>query len=112
MADTVADRVLLAQLTGVARHLVDKALDSDQWATAVENLRRLAGGRVDLLAELAGVSIGVSESHLDRDVCEQIAGLCIEAGADEKLIQHWTNVGRYWTELSKIPPSLGALRRP
>jgi hypothetical protein len=111
MARTEVDRVLLAKLTGVARHLVNEPPGGEQSAAAVEELRLLAGGRTDLLAELAGISLGVGESALDADRYRRTADLAIAAGADENLIEYWTGVGRYRAEMAKILPSAGVLRR-
>src|SRR5258707_7107444 len=52
-----ADRILVAQLTGEARHRARwRELSGDEAAAAVAGLRELAGGRADLLAEVAGGS--------------------------------------------------------
>src|SRR5258706_12604668 len=108
MADAEADRIHLAQLTGVARHLVCDGLDTpDQRAIAVEELRQLARGRADLLAELAGVSLGVGESQLDADRYRQTADLYIAAGADQTAIPAWVHVGRSLASQAKIRPSAG-----
>jgi hypothetical protein len=57
-----ADRILVAQLTGEARHRARwRDLTSSDEATAVAELRTLAGGRADLLAEVAGILEGASE---------------------------------------------------
>ena len=81
MAHSDPERVLSAQIAGVARHLVCDGLDTpEQWAAAVEELRLLARGRVDLLAELAGVSLGVGESQLDADRYRETADLCPRTG--------------------------------
>jgi hypothetical protein len=53
-----ADRILIAQLTREARHHVRwRELTAGQEDAAVAALRELAGGRVDLLAEVAGVGL-------------------------------------------------------
>ena len=39
---------------------------SDEEAAAVAELRELAGGRADLLAEVAGILEGASEGELDE----------------------------------------------
>src|SRR6516165_2295358 len=50
-----ADRLLVAQLTGTARHHARwRDLTEDEQAAAVTELRELAGGRADLLAEVCG----------------------------------------------------------
>jgi hypothetical protein len=112
MAQTEADRVLLAQISGAARHLAWSGLDTrEQWNAAVCELRQVANGRVDLLGELAGVSLGVGESQLDGDVYERIAELCLEAGADREKLDHWIEVGRSRAAHARIAPTPGALRR-
>jgi hypothetical protein len=64
-----ADRLLVAQLTGEARHRARwRALSSDEEAAAVAALRELAGGRADLLAEVAGILEGASATFR-RIVC-------------------------------------------
>ena len=45
-------------------------------------LHELAGGRADLLAEVAGILEGTSESELDEPIARQAAGLWRKAGAD------------------------------
>ena len=48
-----ADRILVAQLTGEARHRVRwRELSGDEEAAAVAGLRELADGRADLFAEV------------------------------------------------------------
>ena len=50
-----ADRILVAQLTGEARHHARwRDLTEVEHAAAVGELRELAAGRADLLAEVAG----------------------------------------------------------
>jgi hypothetical protein len=112
VAETEADRVLLAQISGVAKHLAwGRPGTPEEHAAAVEELRRIAKGRADLLAELAGVAMGVGESQLDKDVYERIADLCMDAGADENQIEYWVAVGRHRAAHARIAPAPGALRR-
>ena len=60
-----ADRILVAQLTGEARHHAKWCdLTGDEEAAAVAALRELADGRADLLAEVAGVLEGAREGEL------------------------------------------------
>jgi hypothetical protein len=62
-----ADRILVAQLTGEARHRARwRELSRDEEAAAVTELRELAGGRADLLAEVAGIFEGTSEGEPDE----------------------------------------------
>ena len=56
-----ADRILVAQLTGEARHRAKwRELTEAEEAAAVAELRKLAGGRADLLAQVAGIFEGAS----------------------------------------------------
>jgi hypothetical protein len=55
-----ADRILIARLTGIARrHARLGELDGE--AAAVAELRELAAGRADLLAEVVGIEAGATE---------------------------------------------------
>ena len=74
-----ADRLLVAELYGEARHHARwRELSSDEETAAVAELRTLAGGRADLLAEVAGIFEGTSEGELDEPLCRQAA--CCAAG--------------------------------
>jgi hypothetical protein len=69
------DRLLVAELFGEARHRARwRDLTADEEAAAVAALRELAGGRADLLAEVAGIFEGTSEGELDEPLCRQAAG--------------------------------------
>ena len=82
-----ADRLLVAEIYGEARHRARwRDLSSDEEAAAVAELRTLAGGRADLLAEVAGILEGTSEGELDEPLARQAAGLCRQAGADREAI--------------------------
>ena len=82
VANTAADRLLLAQLTGLAKNLAwRRPGTAEELADASAELRDLAGGRADLLAELAGSSIGFAEGSLDGHVDELMGALAIQAGA-------------------------------
>ena len=97
MADdrSQADRILIAQLTGEARFRSKwRDLTGDEEAAAVASLRELAGGRDDLLAEVAGIFEGASEGELDEPLARQAAGLCRKAGADPEAIPEWIEEGR------------------
>jgi hypothetical protein len=57
-----ADRLLVAELWGEARRRAQwRELNIDKKASAVAALRELAGGRPDLMAEVAGIFEGASE---------------------------------------------------
>jgi hypothetical protein len=57
-----ADRLLVARLSGIARRDARwGAMNKAQGAAGVEELREVAGGRRDLLAEVAGIMLGTAE---------------------------------------------------
>jgi hypothetical protein len=60
----------------------------------VAELRALAAGRTDLLAEQAGLLIGSSEGTINAPIKRCAAGLLIAAGADEDPIPRWVEEGR------------------
>ena len=61
-----ANRLLVAQLTGTARHHARwRDLTGDEQAAAVRELRELAGGRADLLAQVCGIFEGASAGRHD-----------------------------------------------
>jgi hypothetical protein len=79
------DRILVAQLTGTAGHHAKwRELTGDEEAAAVTELRELAGGRGDLLAEVAGILEGTSEGELSEPIARQCARLCRMAGATRR----------------------------
>ena len=81
-----ADRILVAQLTGEARHHARwRDLTATEHAAAMRELRKLASGRADLLAEVAGIFEGTSEGDLGEPLARQAAQLCRDAGADPTL---------------------------
>jgi hypothetical protein len=63
-------------------------------AEAIKELRERAGGRADLLAEVAGVELGSRSGEPDESVGQRIAELCILAGADEEAMERWVQVGQ------------------
>ena len=105
-----ADRVLVAQLTGEARHRAKwRELSSDEEAAAVAALRELAAGRADLLAEVAGILEGAAEGELDEPLACQAAGLCRQAGADPEAIPGWIAEGRRRRANANKPPFSGGV---
>ena len=100
-----ADRILVAQLTGEARHRARwRELTGDEEAAAVATLRELAAGRADLLAEVAGIFEGTSEGELDEPLARQAARLCRDAGADLEAIPAWIEEGRRRAMIARLPP--------
>jgi hypothetical protein len=89
------DRLCYAQIAGAAaRHAQGWRLTADEEARAIAELTEAAAGRADLLAERAGTALGFGEGRPDAARYQQIAELCIAAGADQALIERWINVGR------------------
>ncbi len=108
-----ADRILLAQLMGEAKHHAKwRELTGGEHAAAVDGLRELAAGRADLLAEVAGVLEGFHEGDLSEPLVRQAAQLCRDAGADPAQIPAWIDVGRQRAAQARQPPFSGGLRRP
>jgi hypothetical protein len=106
-----SDRILIAQITGAARHHARwRALTGDEEAAAEAELRELAAGRADLLAEVAGIFEGTSEGELDEPLARQAAGLCRLAGADQALIPEWVEEGRRRAESARKRPHSGPSR--
>jgi hypothetical protein len=105
-----ADRILVAQLTGEARHHARwRELSSEEEAAAVAELRELAGGRADLLAEVAGVLEGTSETDMDGSLARCAARLCRLAGADPEAIPAWVEEGRRRRAAVNQPPPSGGV---
>ena len=106
-----ADRLLVAEIYGEARRQARwRELSGDEEAAAVAELRKLAGGRADLLAEVAGLLEGTSEGELDEPIARQTAQLCRKAGADEFAISAWIEEGRRRASAARMPPFSGGLR--
>ena len=103
-----ADRILVAQLTGEARHRAKwRPLRSDEEDQAVAELATLAGGRADLLAQVAGIFEGASEGELDEPLARCAARLCRLAGADPEKIPAWIEEGRRRRAAARKAPRPG-----
>lgn len=95
----------MAQLTGEARHHAKwRQLTEKEEAAAVAELRALAAGRADLLAEVAGIFEGTSEGELDEPLTRSAAQLCRQAGADPQAIPAWIEEGRRRAANARRPP--------
>jgi hypothetical protein len=100
--------MIVPELTGEARHHARwRPLTQDEEAAAVAELRAIAGGRADLLAEAAGIFQGTSEGELDEPLARQAADLCREAGADPEAIPGWIEEGRRRAENARKRPHSG-----
>jgi hypothetical protein len=103
-----ADRILVAQLTGEARHRARwRPLTEDEEAAALAELRALADGRADLLAQVAGIFEGTSEGEPDEPLARSAARLCRLAGADTDAIPAWIEEGRRRSANARRPPFSG-----
>jgi hypothetical protein len=109
-----SDRLIAARLTGIAqRHARWGALDEDETAAAVAELRQVAADRPDLLAEVAGISLGAAERKGPEyeALGQAVADLCRAAGAYEDLIPQWIEEGRRRAEDAARPPFSQPARR-
>jgi hypothetical protein len=98
-------------MIGEARHHAKwRDLTKAQEAAAVAQLRELAAGRADLLAEVAGIEEGASEGELREPRGRKAARLCRLAGADPEAIPAWIEVGRERRANAGRPPFSGGLR--
>src|SRR6266480_3421753 len=105
-----ADRILVAQLTGEARHRARwRPLTEDEEAAALAEIRTLAKGRADLLAQVAGIFEGTSEGEPDEPLARSAARLCRLAGADTGAIPAWIEEGRRRSANARRPPFSGGL---
>jgi hypothetical protein len=92
------DGITRAGIAGTAsRHASRKPLDVD---AALAELREVANGRADLLAERAGVTLGfyARESRDEWQRKALAAALLIAAGADLTRLTEWITVGQERTE--------------
>jgi hypothetical protein len=89
------DRITVARITGTAlRHCLGRPMTGEQEAAALAALAEIADGRVDLLAQTAGLALGCHENDLEFPVHRQVAQLCVTAGADMSLVEMWIDIGR------------------
>ena len=110
---SAADRILIAQLHGEAKHHARwRQLTEAEHSAAVAALRELAGGRADLLAHVAGVLEGASEGQPDEPLARQAAALCRDAGADPEAIAGWVEIGRQRRADARRLPFSGGLHGP
>ena len=72
----------------------------------------LAGGRADLLAEVAGIFEGTSEGEPDETLARSAARLCRQAGVEAAAIPGWIEEGRRRRAAARRPPPSGRASRP
>ena len=105
-----ADKLLVAGIWGEVRRRAQwRELSADEESAAVAELRELADGRADLLAEVAGILEGAREGEPDEPLARQAAGLCRKAGADPEAIPGWIAEGRRRRAAARQPPFSGGL---
>jgi hypothetical protein len=107
----VSDRIRAARIQGTAkRHAQWRELNAAERGAAAGELREVAGGRTDLLAEVAGILEGAHEGEPDEPVARQAAQLLRDAGADPAAIPAWAAEGRRRRADSGRPPFSGGVR--
>jgi hypothetical protein len=102
---STADQILGARIAAVAgRHAGRGKIDDLEQAVA--ELREVAGDRPDLLAEFAGVSLGLAEGGIPSlaPKYRAEAELARAAGADEGQIGQWIGIGRNRTGQARLAP--------
>ena len=102
------DQLTVALLTGAAwRHASGREPTGAETAAAVRELREMAGGRGDLLAEVAGLLIGYYRRTTEELKARAAAYYCIAAGAGLDLIPRWIETGCSRAAAARlIPPAV------
>ena len=102
------DQLTVARLTGaVWRHASGREPTGAETAAAVRELREMAGGRGDLLAEVAGLLIGYYRRTAEELKARAAAYYCIAAGAGLDLIPRWIETGCSRAAAARlIPPAV------
>jgi hypothetical protein len=108
------DRQTVARLAGTAQlHAPRREPTKAEAAAAVEELREIAAGRGDLLAEAAGLLIGFYRRTVGELRAQAAAGFCIAAGADPDLVPRWIDVGlRRAAAARRVPASATGVDDP
>ena len=107
------DQLMVPRLTGAAwRHAPARKPTEAETAAAVGELREIAGGRADLLAEVAGLLIGYYRRTAEEPRARAAAYYCMAAGAGLELIPRWIEVGCARAAAARlIPPARSAERQ-
>jgi hypothetical protein len=96
-SDRARDRLIIAEIDGVtSRHLPLSGHYPCGEEAAIAEVRSIASGRADLLAEFAGTCLGLSVSQPANQLAAQLvaqAGLAARAGADVNAIARWIPAG-------------------
>jgi hypothetical protein len=113
LSATETDELTVARLAGAARrHAPGREPTRAETAAAVAELREIADGRADLLAEVAGLLVGFYRRTVEELRARAAAGYCIAAGADPDLIPRWIEVGRRRAAAAQPPCTRVAAVRP
>ena len=107
------DELTVARLAGSAWRNASgpepRAAEAD---IAVRELREVAGGRGDLLAEVTGLLIGYYRRTAEEVRARGAAYLCIAAGASLEMIPQWIEVGCSRAAAARLlPPAVPETRR-
>jgi hypothetical protein len=107
------DQLTVARLTGAAwRHASGREPTGAETAAAVRELREIAAGRGDLLAEVAGLLIGYYRRTAEELKARAAAYYCIAAGARLELIPRWIETGCSRAVAARlIPPAVPGARQ-
>jgi len=90
-----SDQLVVARLAGAAqRHAPWREPTEAETATAVTELREIAGDRGDLLAEVAGLLTGFYRRTGEEARARAAAHYCVVAGAQLDEVPRWIEVGR------------------
>jgi hypothetical protein len=97
MRDTAADRLIIAEISEVTgRHVPLSGPYPYGEAAAIADVRAVARGRADLLAQFAGTALGLSVVELVDQIAAQMvaqASLAARTGADLDQVGRWIPVG-------------------
>jgi len=106
------DQVMVPRLTGAAwRHAPGREPTGAETAAAVAELREIAGGRGDLLAEVAGLLIGYYRRTAQEPRARAAAYYCMAAGAELEPIPRWIEVGCARAAAARLIPPAGSAER-
>jgi len=102
------DQLTVARLAGAAwRHAAGWEPAGAETVTAVVELREMAGGRGDLLAEVAGLLIGYYRRTAEESRARAAAYYCIVAGAALEPMPRWIEAGCSRAAAARlIPPAV------
>jgi hypothetical protein len=106
------DQLMVPRLTGaVWRHALAREPTAAETVAALRELREIAGGRADLLAEVAGLLIGYYRRTAEELKARVAAYYCMAAGADLELIPRWIEVGCSRAAAARLSPPAGLVEQ-